>query len=107
MEHLQSLYDGDREWTAKKMFGEYGIFLDGKMVAMVCDDRLFVKSLDASLEVLGTQWEEESPYPGAKPHAVPSEAFLRRRGNLAKLLDALWMVIPAPKPRAAKARKPK
>jgi len=31
------------EVSAKKMFGEYGIFCNGKMVALVCDDQLFVK----------------------------------------------------------------
>ena len=29
--------------SAKRMFGEYGLYCDGKMVAMVCDDALFVK----------------------------------------------------------------
>jgi TfoX/Sxy family transcriptional regulator of competence genes len=30
--------------SAKKMFGDYGIFCDGKMLALVCDDQLFVKT---------------------------------------------------------------
>lgn len=29
--------------SARKMFGEYGIYCDGRIVALVCDDRLFVK----------------------------------------------------------------
>ncbi|RYF09624.1 MAG: hypothetical protein EOO77_23380 [Oxalobacteraceae bacterium] len=29
--------------SAKKMFGEYGVYLDEKMVALVCDDVLFIK----------------------------------------------------------------
>lgn len=29
--------------TFKKMFGEYGLYLNGKMFASVCDDTLFVK----------------------------------------------------------------
>ena len=28
--------------TFKKMFGEYGLYLNGKMFASVCDDTLFV-----------------------------------------------------------------
>jgi len=27
----------------KKMFGEYAIYCNGKVVALVCDDELFVK----------------------------------------------------------------
>ena len=30
--------------TFKKMFGEYGLYLNGKMFASVCDDTLFVKT---------------------------------------------------------------
>ncbi len=29
--------------TARKMFGEYGMYCDGKIMALVCDDELFVK----------------------------------------------------------------
>ncbi|MCK9201389.1 MAG: TfoX/Sxy family protein [Gallionella sp.] len=29
--------------SAKKMFGEYCLYLDGKPVALVCDDQLFLK----------------------------------------------------------------
>lgn len=29
--------------AAKPMFGEYGLYVDGRMVALVCDDQLFVK----------------------------------------------------------------
>jgi DNA transformation protein len=29
--------------TAKKMFGEYGLYCDGKIVALICDDQLFIK----------------------------------------------------------------
>ncbi len=28
--------------SARKTFGEYGLHLDGKMFALVCDDRLFM-----------------------------------------------------------------
>ncbi|WP_368491963.1 TfoX/Sxy family protein [Sandarakinorhabdus limnophila] len=31
------------EVTARAMFGEYGLYLEGKLVALVCDDQLFVK----------------------------------------------------------------
>ncbi len=29
--------------TARKMFGEFGLFHDGKMVALICDNQLYVK----------------------------------------------------------------
>ncbi len=50
---------------AKKMFGEYGIYCDEKMVALVADDQLFIKPTDAGKALLGDV-EEAPPYPGAK-----------------------------------------
>ena len=43
--------------SAKKMFGEYGIFCDGKMVALACDDQLFVKPTLAGEEFMGQYLE--------------------------------------------------
>jgi DNA transformation protein and related proteins len=51
--------------TAKKMFGEYGLYLDGKMFAMLCDDQLFVKPTPGGRAFLG-EVQEAAPYPGAK-----------------------------------------
>jgi len=31
------------EVTAKKMFGEYGVFSNGKIFALICDNKLFIK----------------------------------------------------------------
>jgi TfoX/Sxy family transcriptional regulator of competence genes len=52
--------------TSRKMFGEYGIFCSGKMVALVCDDQLFIKPTPGGRAFLGTV-EDAPPYPGAKP----------------------------------------
>ncbi len=35
--------ENDGEITAKKMFGEYGLFCDKKIFALVCDNKLFIK----------------------------------------------------------------
>ena len=35
------------EITYRKMFGEYGLYCDGKIVALICDEQLFVKPTDA------------------------------------------------------------
>lgn len=49
----------------KKMFGEYGVYCDGKMVMLVCDDQMFVKPTVAGREYIGEP-DEGQPYPGAK-----------------------------------------
>jgi len=53
--------------SAKKMFGEYDVYCDGKLVALVCDDQLFMKINPAGRAWLGDAIDEAPPYPGAKP----------------------------------------
>lgn len=57
--------------TAKKMFGEYAIYCDGKVVALVCDDQLFLKPTLAGKHFL-CEFVERCPYPGAKPYLLIS-----------------------------------
>jgi TfoX/Sxy family transcriptional regulator of competence genes len=57
---------------AKKMFGEYGIYCDEKMVALICDDRFFLKPTVAGRAFLGN-CVEGHPYPGSKPWFVIPE----------------------------------
>ena len=54
-----------RNVTAKKMFGEYGIYRDAQLIALFCDDQLFVKATEAGRALLG-EVDEAPPYPGAK-----------------------------------------
>lgn len=105
LERLRDLYGGDRDWEARKMFGEFAIYLDGKLVGLVCDDRLFVKPLEAARSVLGSAATLSPPYPGAKDHLVPSEAYLARPGALDALVESLWHALPTPKPKASKPGK--
>ena len=52
--------------TSRKMFGEYAIYVDGKVAALVCDNRLFVKPTAGGRAFIGDP-VEAPPYPGAKP----------------------------------------
>ena len=51
---------------ARKMFGEYALYCGEKVVALVCDDQLFVKPTAAGKTFIG-KVKEGAPYPGAKP----------------------------------------
>ncbi len=59
--------------SARKMFGEYALYLDGKVVGLICDDRLFLKPVPA-LAALLPDAEDAPPYPGARPHIAPDAA---------------------------------
>ena len=84
--------------TARKMFGEYCVYLSEKPVALVCDDRLYLKPTTAGRE-LAPDAEEAPPYPGAKPHLViPAEWWADGR-RMAELLRATFEELPRPKPK--------
>ncbi|MFM2485704.1 TfoX/Sxy family protein [Celerinatantimonas yamalensis] len=50
----------------KKMFGEYALYSHEKVVALICDNQLFVKSTQAGKQYIG-DFVEAPAYPGAKP----------------------------------------
>jgi TfoX/Sxy family transcriptional regulator of competence genes len=54
------------EITAKKMFGEYGIYADGKLFGLICDNKLFIKPTITGRAFIANVIEV-SPYEGAKP----------------------------------------
>ena len=58
--------------SAKSMFGEYGIYCDGKIVALFCDNRLFVKPTEGG-RAFARNVVEAPPYPGAKPYFLIEE----------------------------------
>ncbi len=51
----------------RKMFGEYALYCQGKVVALVCDDELYIKPTQAGRTVL-REIIEKPPYKGAKPY---------------------------------------
>jgi TfoX/Sxy family transcriptional regulator of competence genes len=93
---LAKLRDPER-FAARAMFGEYALYADGQVVALVCDDRLYVKMLPASQELEGL-CEKGEPYPGAKPH------YLVEEGQLSTLTDLPAILSVIAKARSSKAK---
>lgn len=95
---LGKLRDPGR-FSARAMFGEYALYADGKVVALVCDNLLYVKILPASRE-LERLCEKGEPYPGAKPHYVVEEGQLSTIVRLPAILGDLAVSIPERKKKA-------
>ena len=85
-----------KRFSARAMFGEYALYGDGKVVALVCDDLLYVKILPASAE-LERQCEKGDPYPGAKPHYIVEERQISTIEDLPDILFDIAASIPAKK----------
>lgn len=87
--------------TWRKMFGEYALYVDAKVVALVCDNQVFVKPTPAGQE-LAPAAAALPPYPGAKPHLRLCDE-LDDGDLLARLLLATAEALPAAKVRTRKA----
>ena len=100
IEYVEDQLAGLNVRTAR-MFGEYCVYVDGKVVGFVCDDTLFIKPSPVDPALLaGT--EPGHPYPGSKEyHSVPGDLLENAewvRGAVQATADAL----PAPKPKRNK-----
>ena len=86
--------------SARKMFGEYALYCAEKVVALVCDDQLFVKITTPGKALMGDRYAEGCAYPGAKPSILVGADELDDHERLAALIRATAAALPAPKPKA-------
>ncbi len=90
---------------ASRMFGEYGLYLGTKIVALICDDTLFAKATPSAHPLI-PDVEMGPPYTGAKPHMILSD-LLDDPDLCARVLRAIAADVPEPKPKKPKAPKAK
>ncbi len=91
--------------SARRMFGEYALYLDGKVVALVCDHHLYLKPTPEILQV----WPRPLhglPFPGAKPWLLADE-WLDDSERLRQLLRLTADALPMPAPKKKRLPGPK
>lgn len=86
--------------THKKMFGEYALYLDGKVVAFACDNSLFIKPSEAARR-LAPDLPQGPPYPGAKDYPIADE-LLDEPEALRRLIEETASLMPPPKEKKPK-----
>lgn len=92
------------EITAKKMFGEYGIYSNGKIFGVICDNKLFIKPTSSGRKFIGNVVEAPA-YPGAKPSFLIEEK-LEDIEWLSELVRISVKELPEPKPKRKKKKSP-
>ena len=90
-------------FSVRKMFGEYALYGDNKVVGFVCDDLLYVKILPASGE-LESLCEKGYPYPGAKLYYIVEEVQLSTIENLSNILLSIAASLPEKKKKAPRKK---
>jgi TfoX/Sxy family transcriptional regulator of competence genes len=84
---------------SRKMFGEYALYVGDKVVALVCDDTLYVKITDPGREYVGERYEEGIAYPGAKPSILIDADLVEDREWLSELIRITEAALPESKPK--------
>ena len=82
----------------RRMFGEYALYLNTKVVALVCDDRLFLKPTDEGRILLGNP-REVPAYPGSRNYFLLEEE-LESPPLLRNAFEVTEAALPLPKPKS-------
>ena len=85
---------GAGQITVRKMFGDYGIYCDGKIFGLICDDSLYLKPTEATRPLLRSA-EMRPPYNGASNYFYISD--VDDSEYLSALVDLTCRALPAPK----------
>lgn len=101
VDYLLEQATGSGTLSAKPMFGEYCVYVDGKMIGSVCDDQLYVKPT-ASGRAYAEPTSDAPPYPCAKPHLLIEADRWDDAEWLGELLRVTAAELPTPKPRKPK-----
>ena len=103
VEFVVDQFDTDCAVTYKRMFGDYGLYSDGKFFAVICDDKLFVKPTEDGRAFIG-EVVEAPPYPGAKPSLLIGDR-IEDSTWLSELVRITARELPAPKPKKPKKKR--
>lgn len=76
---------------SRKMFGEYAIYYDEKVVALICNNQLFIKNTEEGISFIENELVKYSlhlapPFPGAKDWIL-LEDEIENREFLNELLE--------------------
>lgn len=90
---------GAGDIVAKKMFGDYGIYCNGKIFGLICDDHFYLKPTDEVRPLL-RQIDMRPPYEGAKPYFYIAD--VDDHDYLSALVRETCRHLPEPKPKKKK-----
>ncbi len=102
VEFVADQVDESCDMSYRKMFGEYALYSKGKVVALICDEQLFIKPTEEGRAFIGNV-VEAPPYPGAKNSFLIGDE-IDDPDWLTELIRITERALPRPKPKKAKKR---
>ena len=96
VQYIADQCSGAGEIMVKKMFGDYGIYCDGKIFGLICDDCFYLKPTDAVRPLLRVV-DMRPPYDGAKDYFYIAD--VDDRDYVSQLVRETCKALPEPKPK--------
>ena len=93
VQYITEQCSGAGEIVAKKMFGDYGIYCNGKIFGLICDDSLYIKPT-AQVRPLLRNVDMRPPYEGAKDYFYIAD--IDDREYLTTLVRETYKALPEP-----------
>ena len=91
--------------STRKMFGEYALYCEGKVVGLICDDILYIKITEEGKKFIGKYYKEGYAYDGAKVSMQIDEDRIEERDWLSELIKITANNLPPPKPKKKSVKK--
>ena len=99
VQYIVDQCSGAGEVSARKMFGDFTLYCDGKPFGLVSDNGFYVKPTDEGRAMLRSV-DMRPPYEGAKPYFYIEE--VDDHDYLSALVRATCAALPEPKPKKKK-----
>ena len=96
VQYIADQCSGAGEIVTKKMFGDYGIYCNGKIFGLICDNRFYLKPTEAGRALLQKE-ELRPPYDGAKDYFYIDD--VDDHDYLSNLVRTTCKALPGPKKR--------
>lgn len=106
IDYITDQIDKAGDIRSRKMFGEYALYCNEKVVGLVCNDVLYLKITAAGWALIKDP-VEAPPYVGSKPMFQIGDYQLDDREWLTKLVHSTADALPMPLPKKMKQRKVK
>lgn len=103
VDHILDQLSAHAGICARKMFGEYALYADGKVVGLVCDDTLYIKITEEGKVFVGEHYREGYAYKGAKVSMVIDEDRIDDREWLGRLIRVTVKHLPEQTKRVKKS----
>jgi len=99
VQYIADQCSGAGEIIVRKMFGDYGIYCDGKIFGLICDNGFYLKPTDAVRPML-REVALRPPYDGAKDYFYITD--IDDRDYLSAIVRETCKALPSPRPKKKK-----